>query len=43
MSVPVMMVTSFIWLRSERLVYLSSFLKEVADEDSVLFIVESLG
>ena len=38
-----MMVTSFIWLPSKRLVYLSSSLKEVADEDSTIFVVESVG
>jgi len=38
-----MMVTSFIWLPPKQLVYLSSSLNEVAEEDSVIFIVESLG
>jgi hypothetical protein len=38
-----MMVASFIWLPSEQLVYLSSSLKEVADKDSAIFIVESVA
>jgi len=42
-SVPVKMVTSFIWLPSKWLVYLSNFSKEVVDEDCAIFIVEYLG